>query len=291
MNGNDELALALTRLGLNQLEAEVYSDLLVNGPETGYGIGKRVGKATANVYKAIDSLAGRGAVLIEDGGRNRLCRALPAEQFLGNLEATHQAKISQARQTLSGLELKSAADDRIYRFESAAAVINQAKQMLVGCKQIAVLDIFPKALEAIRPEILALAEQGKQVYVQAYAPAELPNCHLVAVEEQEIPFQEIFEGEQLNIVIDGEETLLALLSPDLNRVRQAVWSKSVYLSFLMHVGLMREHNVQEIMNLPKSEFSFEGVNKILAFDERFSPVGVPGFKTMMSGLAKFFPQE
>lgn len=291
MNLTHDILPILTSLGLNQLEAEVYCDLLTQGPATGYGIGKRLGKATANVYKAVDSLAEKGAVIVEDGGRNRLCRALPAEQFLGKLEASYQAKTAQARQALAGLAVQSAGDDRIYRFESAAAVINQAKQMLAECKQIAVLDVFPNALDAIRPEVLQLAERGKQVYVQAYALADLPNCHLVEVEEQEILFQEIFEGEQLNIVIDGEETLLALLSPDLSGVRQAVWSKSVYLSFLMHVGLMREHNVQEIMNLPKSEFSHEKVNEILTYDDRFSPLGVPGFKTMMSGLAKFFPQE
>ena len=291
MNTSHDILPILTSLGLNQLEAEVYCDLLAQGPGTGYGVGKRLGKATANVYKAVDSLAEKGGVVIEDGGRNRLCRALPADRFLGNLESSYQAKTAQARQVLAGLKLQVTSDDRIYRFESASAVINQAKQMLAACKQIAVLDVFPTVLEVIRPDVLALADQGKQVYVQAYAPADLPNCHLVEVEEQEISFPEIFEGEQLNIVIDGEETLLALLTPDLNRVRQAVWSKSVYLSFLMHVGLMREHNVQEIMNLPEEEFNFERVNKILAFDDRFSPLGVPGIKTMMSGLSKLFPQE
>ena len=188
MNLSHGIPAILTSLGLNQLEAEVYCDLLAQGPATGYGIGKRLGKATANVYKAVDSLTERGAVVVEDGGRNRLCRALPAGQFLGNLEASYQTKTEQARQALAGLELQTAADDRIYRFESAAAVINQAKRMLTECKQIAVLDIFPKVLKAIRPELLQLAEQGKQVYVQAYAPADLPNCHLVEVEEQEISF-------------------------------------------------------------------------------------------------------
>lgn len=291
MNNKQELITHLTHLGLNQLEAEVYCDLLAQGPGTGYGIGKRLGKATANVYKAIESLAAKGAVLLEDGERNRLCRALPAETFLANMEAQFQAKSAQARQALAGIESKTADDARIYRFESAEAVFTQARQMLAACQQIIVLDIFPAALEAIRPEIIALAKQGKQVFVQAYAPADLPHCHVVEVKEQGIPFPEIFEGEQLNIIRDGEETLLALLTLDLVSVRQAVWSKSVYLSFLMHVGLMREHNVQEIMNLPKTALSYDTVNQIIAYDHRFSHVGVPGFKTMMSGLSKRFPHD
>lgn len=291
MNKNHDLLSTLTGLGLNQLEAEVYCELLVQGPGTGYSIGKRIGKATANVYKAIDALTEKGALVIEEGGRNRLCRALSADAFLANLEAQFQKKRGRAQEALAGLEAKPTNDERIYRFESADAVIAQAKAMLAGCKQIVVLDVFPKALEAIRPEVVALAERGKRVFVQTYAPADLPGCELAQMEEPEKSLSDLFEGEQLNVVVDGEETLLALLSPDLVSVRQAVWSKSVYLSFLMHVGLMREHNVQEIMNLPENEVTFEVVSKILAFDDRFSPIGVPGFKTMMSGLSKFFPQD
>ena len=53
----EELITQLTSLGLNRLEANVYIDLLKHKASTGYAIGKRLGKATANVYKAIDALA------------------------------------------------------------------------------------------------------------------------------------------------------------------------------------------------------------------------------------------
>ena len=55
----------LLNLGLNQLEAAVYSNLLVAGPGTGYAIGKRIGKQTANVYKAIESL-GLALLVVEE---------------------------------------------------------------------------------------------------------------------------------------------------------------------------------------------------------------------------------
>ena len=49
-----------------------------------------------------------------------------------------------------------------------------------------------------------------------------------------------WRSEQLNVVVDGREHLLALLSEDISEVHQAVWSRSVYLSCIHHAGRMSE---------------------------------------------------
>ena len=67
-------------MGLNALEAEVYAQLLKESPLTGYGVAKALGKPAANVYKAIDTLADKGAVIVDEGG-TRQCRAVPAQGF------------------------------------------------------------------------------------------------------------------------------------------------------------------------------------------------------------------
>ena len=43
-----------------------------------------------------------------------------------------------------------------------------------------------------------------------------------------------WNSQQLNVVIDGRETLIALLDNELTQIHQALWSNSLYLSCLMH---------------------------------------------------------
>jgi hypothetical protein len=50
-------------------------------------------------------------------------------------------------------------------------------------------------------------------------------------------------GQQLTLVADAKESLLALLSRDGKSVRHAFWTDSVYLSCLLHSGLACEIQV------------------------------------------------
>lgn len=279
----DEAKIAhLMGLGLNRLEAEVYIDLLQHGSATGYATGKRLGKATANVYKAIDHLAELGAVVIEASKRQRLCRPLPIETFIKSVDYRFQSRKEAAERALRDVTRIDEKDNAIFNFETASAVISQARTMLGQCQKIAVLDLFPEAVEVLKPDILALAARGPKVFVQVYAETTLKHCHVVTAQVPGVDLPDLFQGVQFNVVVDAEETLLALLSRGLAEVKQAVWSKSIYLSFMMHIGLMREHNTHQLLGLSEDETTYEKVQEILAIDDRFSPLHVPGIAEMMN---------
>src|SRR6266542_1955367 len=89
----------LREIGLNQLEAEVYTFLLPSEPVTAYAVGAALGKATANVYKAIERLARLGAVLVEEGASRR-CRAVPLKEFLRHTERERAARTREAEVAL-----------------------------------------------------------------------------------------------------------------------------------------------------------------------------------------------
>src|SRR3974377_860031 len=80
---------ALTDFGFTDLEAEVYVFLLQEWPAPGYRGAHALGKPVANTYKAIESLQNKGAILVDEGA-NRLCRAVPAEELLSQLERNFQ---------------------------------------------------------------------------------------------------------------------------------------------------------------------------------------------------------
>ena len=269
----------LIKLGFNQLEAEVYIHLLTQPPSTAYKIGKQINKPTANVYKAIDSLAEKGAILIEDN-KNKQCRAVNPEEFIGQYEAALLEKTQEAKKMLSSID-NQIIDENSYRIGSVHLVFERFKSMMSKCKTIAVIDAFPKTLEKMRDSIVEAINRGVDVHIEAYEPIEIKG---VSILNREIGSKtlEHWQSQQLNLIIDGEEHLIALMDNDLKKVKQATWSNNIYMSCILHAGCLREQAIIQIMNtLNQPEFEKE-VKKILENQKFFFNSNIPGFNKLFN---------
>ena len=272
----------LQALGLNHLEAEVYVLLLAQEePITAYRVGKSLGKPTANVYKAIEALTRKGAVIIDEGEPRR-CRPVPVEEFLGQLEQTFLGMSKQAARRLADLE-SPPPDERIYHLGSVPAVLERCRAMLGRVQRIAVLDVFPAVFEAVRTSIDEAVGRGAEVYVQVYEATELDGAHVVRALQSDRILRH-WKSQQLNCVIDGRETLLALLHSDLAEVHEAIWTSSLFLSCVMHAGLLREHVFHEVAALQDQEDFPPSLRTLLKEHPSFHSVAVPGQKLLFSRL-------
>jgi len=272
----------LRGLGLNPLESEVYTHLLTQDePVTAYRIGKALGKPTANVYKAIEALARKGAVVLEFG-EPRLCRAVPPEEFLTQLEASFQQTTRQAAELLSDSR-HHFPDERIYQLESASLVFERLRLMLESAEKIAAVDVFPKAMEVVRPDIEKAAARGVKVYVQGYEQQEVPGTHFVQA-YQSASILRHWRSQQLNCVVDGREVLLALIRNNLAELYQAVWTKNLFIACVVHAGLMREHFFHEIAALKEREELPESLHALLEGHPGFHTTDIPGQRVLFSRL-------
>lgn len=283
MSVQGQAAELLRSLGMNNLEAEVYTYLLQRGESvTGYRIGKALGRPTANVYKAIDALARKGAVLVDEG-TTRLCRPSPPVEFLGQLESSLLERTKQAAELLSHLGAPSV-DEGIYHLQSAPLVLERCRAMLGRCERIAVVDAFPVALEAVLPAVHQAIKRGAQVYVQVYQACSIPGAHIAhAYQSEEILAHWI--SQQLNVVVDSQEVLLALLHADVSDVFQAVWTSSLYLSCAIHVGLMREHVFHRIAGLRNQPGFPAEVRELLDQQAFFHSATAPGQQKLLARFA------
>ncbi len=277
-----EISTLLMSLGLNQLEAEVYTLLLTHDTLTGYRIGQLLGKPTANVYKALDALARKGAVLIEDGN-SRTCRVVPANEFLGQLETAFHRTTARAAQVLAQFKSVSA-DERIYQLQSVSLVFERCRNMLARCTTIAILDIFPHAVELLRDAITEAIHRGVEVFLQVYLPIEIEGAHIVVAHQAETVL-EFWHSEQLNAITDGKEALLALMNPELTMIHQAIWSQSLYLSCMMHAGFMREHTFNHLMMVQEDDNATYEMRQILAQHKLFHTSEVPGLHDLFHRFA------
>jgi HTH-type transcriptional regulator, sugar sensing transcriptional regulator len=269
----------LIDLGFNQLEAEVYVHLLSQPPSTAYKIGKKINKPTANVYKAIDSLAEKGAVLVEDN-KSKQCRAVKPDDFIGQYETTILEKTQELKKTLSTLDDQTI-DENSYSIRSAPLVFEKFRSMMQKCTTIAVIDAFPKVIEKVIDSITEAVIRGVDVYIESYEPIEIKGAHVV-YSKVGLKALKHWQSQQLNLIIDGEEHIIALLDMDLQKVKQATWSNNLYMSCILHAGCMREQTILQIMNLVNQPGFEVEVKMILEKQKFFFNSKIPGFDKLFT---------
>jgi len=241
---NDRSALEpLQRLGFTEIESLVYTYLLQHEPSTGYRVSHAIGKPTANTYKAIASLEQRGALQVEDGD-SRLVRAVSPEELLAQMERRFLRDRSRAEEALGELQ-RDHADDRIYALKSVDQVMERARAMLERARTIVLLDVFPRALDEIANDLEPVVARGVQVVAKTYAPIAVPGLGTTTPSNAR-EIVRLWPGEQLSLVVDAEEHLLALLARDLRGVHQAIWSNSTYLSCMHHNHLAADIGFTEM---------------------------------------------
>ena len=267
----------LSDLGLNFLESEVYLELLANEPMTAYRVAKQINKPTANVYKAIDSLSKKGAVLIEDN-KNRKCRAVPPAEFINHIEKLMLSKTSNLKEQLNDIG-KVYYDERTYAIESVPLVFERFESMMSKCKKIAIIDIFPEPLNRVKHIIEKATERGIEVRIQVYKPTKINGAN-IAYTEVASEALNYWQSQQLNLIIDGEEHLLALMNNSLSKVLQAKWSNNLYVSCMLMAGLIREQVVMNLMQKMDEHDFADQARKILQNQKFFFNSKIPGVELL-----------
>ncbi len=265
----------LTELGLTGLEAEVYCSLVPLGTATAYEVAQKIGKPTANVYKASRSLADKGAVAVQEGSK-RLLKAIPPAEFLGTLARRQLELADSATKQLEAL--RPAQDvDQLYAIENVDVAFERAGTMLAATRQVAVVDTFPQTLARLEPALRKTARRRSvSLYLQAYEPTDIPADSMVISSHAEQILAQ-WNCEFLIVVIDGKQTLFALFDHTLTSVHQAYWSNSMFLSCVQHAGMMREHLYHQLQNeLATRKPSVARIREMLAGHPTFYSAPVPG---------------
>ncbi len=282
----DDAFQSLTGLGFTELEAEVYVSLLQSSPATGYRVAQSIGRPVANTYKALESLQHKGAVLVDDGA-SRLCRAVPAEELLAQLERSFQRRRQQAADALASLH-GAPEDDRVYQLQSVEQVFERCRRMLEGCEQSAILDVFPKPLGELREAVEAAARRGVHVAIKAYEPVSLTGVDVAVYPQGRLTLRR-WPGQWLNLVTDGREHLLAFLTPDMLGLHQAVWSGSAYLSWVYHGAVVAELALAAIQRSLDAGATAKELRQVVAGYQRFFSADLPGARALLERFGKRTP--
>lgn len=237
MTRSDPAREALVALGLTPLEAEIYRFLLTESPATGHRIARGIGKANANVYQALDSLAGKSAVEVEEG-RSRRYRPVPVDELLDDMGRRFEHHRERARRSLESLP-GPLPDGGIYRLEGRDAVLDRARHVIDEARAQVMIDAFPRPLQALRPDLDTAVGRGVRVMVKAYAEVATDGLEAVVAPDSE-RVRRRWPVQWLNLVVDSQRLLICAFDADGEEVLEALWSENPYLAFLFDGSLAHE---------------------------------------------------
>jgi len=279
---------ALSELGFNGLEAEIYVFLQRESPATGYRAAQAIGKPAANVYKAVDTLLAKGAVELEDG-KTRQLRPVPYRELLQRLERRYRDHLTAAATSLS--ELPGPQEDvRIYQLQTRDQVLSRCRAMLEAAERIAVLDVFPEPYAALRPDLQAAIDRGLEVVIRLYSPDDIAGAQVVLSPDHE-EILERLPAQWLNIVVDGSEFLMAVLRSGSGELVQAVWTASPLLSYVRHSSLMSEVGFAAVRRDLEMGASLPEIEKTVEAHRFVSTTKVSGYTRLLDALGLSPPAD
>jgi len=153
------------------------------------------------------------------------------------------------------------------------------------CERCAAIDASPRALHAILPSIHVAIARGVTIYVEACESIRIEGAHVAVAADvgEQVPEQR--RSQQLNVVVDGRESLTALLDTGMTEVYRGMWTNSRYLSCPMHSGRLAEHTLARLRNAAAAESSGDGLRSILASHPFPLHSDVPGRSEMPARYA------
>ena len=144
----------LQQIGLNKYEAEAYYTLLVQGPLTGYELGKRSQVPLSRSYEILERLTQKGLVLVQPGNPPYYA-AEEAERFLGQVRSTMTATLDALATSLATLP-RSATADEYWVLRGRQHILDRVRSLLADAQQSIDLTL-PTESSAEIADVLALA--------------------------------------------------------------------------------------------------------------------------------------
>jgi len=255
---------SLEALGLTNLEALAYAFLVGHPAATGYGVAKGIGKPTANVYRALESLERKGAVTTDRGTPPRF-RPVPPAQLFDHMERDFHGRREIAARALASLAAEAdAKTEAVFNLATMDQVTGRARIMLTAARRIVVVDVAPVALAAIDEAIDDVRRRGARALVLVRGAAAGGDPDTVS-----LPARSPSDDGVIRAVVDAREAMIAVVSADGTQVRDAVWTRSPLFARTLHDALANELFYCEIerglgdgLSVDEMEVAFERCRKI-----------------------------
>jgi sugar-specific transcriptional regulator TrmB len=273
---------SLIALGLTPLEAEVYAFLLGESPATGYRVAQALGKPFGSIYKTIEALQTKGAVLTAEEGDNRVVRAVQVNELLGQFTRTFKAQRRAVREALHGTQ-REAADDRVYEIHTAEQFYERVRRTLKSARQFAIASCTPGPLTELTGDFAQAAGRGIAVGVKTFEPETIAGVRTV-LDPRGLAAVESGPGQWAYLSVDGQILASAIFTPDGVALHQGFWSANALLGWSYYTGLSSDFVLVAVRAALRDGADAAAISELIA---SFAPFETPRSLGKRSLTARF----
>lgn len=227
---NESVEYLLRELGFSGLEADIYLAVMTDPDSTGYRISQLLGKAAPNIYKALDSLVSKGAVIADEGGKSRTFVAVPVGELAEQMSHRLKTLAVKAEKGLESLR-RPGLPEGVYHLNSVHQVMSRARRMLTEASVTVVIDGDVAPIMELREDLEAAASIGVKVLLHTRDRLDVAGCEVIT------SCTEGWPGEMLMIVVDSDQYMAAFMTGKMQDLSKAVWSRN-FLAPCLHRSYM-----------------------------------------------------
>ncbi len=266
-------------LGLSGLEAEAYLAVIAESDSTGYRISQVLGKPAPNIYKALDSLVIKGAILADEGSRSRTFTAVPVREQI--VQRSHRLE-ELADEIEKGLERiqKPRSEEGVYKLSTVHQVMARAAEMIENACNTIITDADNRPMQQLSGYFQAAAERGVRVLLHGRDVLSIPGCDFIS------SVTEGFQGDMLILITDKREYLIAFMSNDMKSLNDGVWSRNIISRCLYRSYMVKALFYRISMMMGEDRYSLDDIkSELLRLWDRWGYSG-PGKEALASTLIK-----
>lgn len=195
----------LTAFNLTRQEAMIYTEFLVHGEMSGYEVAKETGISRSNVYSALQSLAGKGALYLIEGESTKYT-PVPVGDFLKNTLSDLQKKALLIEENAPQ---KMETQEGYITILGAKNIANKIRLMLESAHKRIYVMAESKILSCFQNEIRSLIQAGKKVVVLSDFGVDSPEENFLA---GAIFHKTETEKNQIRLIVDSSFVLTGEIS-------------------------------------------------------------------------------
>jgi sugar-specific transcriptional regulator TrmB len=279
---HDKILEALSLLGLTPLEAEVYRFLCAESSATGYRIAQATGKPVGNIYKAIEGLESKGAVICADDADSRVVRAVPPKEFVSRVRQSVE-KACALTQARLAMPMGDEPDHRLYELSEASQVLARARAMLESASSFVIATVCPALVRELADDFAEAAARGVHVGVKIFERVEIPGVQIF-VDHRGVAAVHSGPGQWLVMTADGRDILQALFDAEGEQVQTASWSEHPLLAWALFSGLSSDIQMEMVRRKIRDGASADEIAK--GIDE-LSPFLSPRSASKLALMRKY----
>lgn len=270
MSRKPTLSESLQAIGLTELEADIYTFLVRESPASGYRIAQAIGRQIGNVYKAVEALEAKSAIISVDDDQTRLYRAIPPAEFLARRQRDFAAHCGAAAERLSRAA-ETPCDDRTYSLRDAEQFFARCRAMLQRAEVVVLATLCPTPWAHLCDALQAVSGRGIPTGVKVFESVPAGALEAIVDPRGITPVRD-GPGHWMSLSVDGRESAFGLLTPE-GELLHGVWSESALLGWLFFTGLSSDLLLAAVRGALQGGEGVDGLRKVM---QRLKPLETPG---------------